>query len=108
MRRNYTCVYDPRMTVQHIILAGRLDQRWFFSRFYWQGVSDAVMHLIENVPSPGQRLALACRRMITLLTSGHRLAVLVMPTQDPQRFTQKCFALIEVGFISGLLGAARH
>jgi glycosyltransferase involved in cell wall biosynthesis len=35
--------YDPEILVQHHIKAQRLTPSWFFERFFWQGVSDAIL-----------------------------------------------------------------
>jgi glucosyl-dolichyl phosphate glucuronosyltransferase len=37
--------YDPAIVVHHHIKARRLTPAWFYERFFWQGVSDA---LLEN------------------------------------------------------------
>jgi len=108
MRRGYHCLYLPAMAIQHLVPPSRLNQRWFLRRFYWQGVSDAVMHLIEKTPSSAERLRLAVARTASVLRSRHTIASLLFPADRPDTFTAKCFALIEIGFISGLLGAARH
>jgi glucosyl-dolichyl phosphate glucuronosyltransferase len=108
MRRGYRCLYLPAMAVQHLVPASRLNQQWFVRRFYWQGVSDAVMHLIEKKPSPPARVRLALARSAAVLRSPRRMASLLLPTDRPNAFAAKCFALIDLGFISGLLGAARH
>jgi len=108
MQRGYPCLYHPGIAVKHLVPAARLEQRWFFRRFYWQGISDAVMELILESPSPGRRLWRAAGRAGRLLTSRRKLAVLFKATDDPLEFTEKCVALIDLGHIAGLLGAARH
>jgi len=35
--------YDPEILVHHHIKAPRLTAAWFFERFFWQGVSDAIL-----------------------------------------------------------------
>lgn len=107
IRRGHRCLYYPAMAVRHRVPRARLSKRWFRRRYFWQGVSDATMELIEHAHSPLQRLRLALRRATRLLASPRRLANLVWPTSDPDRFTRKCFTLIDVGHIAGLLGAAR-
>jgi len=106
--RGYPCLYYPAMGVRHRVPQGRLTQGWFVRRYFWQGVSDATMELIEHAHSPLQRLGLALRGITRLLSSPRRLANLVWPTSDPDRFTRKCFTLIDVGHIAGLLGAAHR
>lgn len=108
MRRGYRCLYLPAMAIDHLVPASRLNQQWFRRRFYWQGVSDAVMHLIETKPSFPTRVRLAAARSARVLRSRRRMAALLLSAGRPDAFAAKCFALIDVGFISGLLGAARH
>ena len=43
-----------------------------------------------------------------LFRSPRRVAVLILPSDDPARFKEKCFSLITVGHIAGLLGASRY
>jgi glycosyltransferase involved in cell wall biosynthesis len=108
MRRGYRCLYLPTMEIEHLVPTSRLNQSWFLRRFYWQGVSDAVIHLIERAPSPAQRVRLALVRGAKVLRSRRRIASLLFRANCPDAFAAKCLALIEVGFISGLLGAARR
>lgn len=106
MARGYTCLYDPRMSVRHLVPAVRLTQAWFRNRYYWQGVSDIVMQLIEERPAPPRRLALAARQAARLATRGTPRALLAR-TEDPRVFTEQCLAWLRVGQVAGLLGAAR-
>jgi len=108
MRRGYRCLYDPAIAVHHKVPASRLNQGWFLRRYFWQGVSDAVMQLLEERPSWTGRIRSAGRRTLALLASPAAVRSLVARTEDPHEFTRKCFALIEVGHIAGLLGAARR
>jgi glycosyltransferase involved in cell wall biosynthesis len=108
MRRGFCGRYVPNMAVDHVVPLSRLTQRWFRRRFFWQGVSDAVMCLIENKPSLLDRLCLSLSRMAHLIRSWRHLKALMVPTELPQVFSAKCFALIDIGFVLGLLGIARH
>ncbi len=106
--RGYRCIYYPPMAVQHTVPRSRLTKRWFRRRYYWQGISDAVMQLLEESPSPPRRLYLAARRAAALAAAPRSLRDLLLPTNDPVRYTRKCFAWIAVGHVAGLLGAARR
>ncbi|MGH9158684.1 MAG: glycosyltransferase family 2 protein, partial [Vicinamibacteraceae bacterium] len=50
-QRGYPCLYHPEMRVRHMVPASRLTQHWFVSRYYWQGMSDAAMEMIETAPT---------------------------------------------------------
>jgi hypothetical protein len=96
------------MAVRHLVPADRLSKRWFRRRYFWQGISDAVMQLLEEAPPPAARVRDAARRARKLLASPRACLSIVLPTDDPRAFTRKCFTWIAVGHIAGLLGAARR
>lgn len=106
IRRGYRCLYVPSMAIEHLVPSSRLTQAWFTKRFYWQGVSDAVMEIIGRTPSRRRRLELATRRIAHLGLSPEKLRALSFPTTDAIRFRIKCVALRDVGYAAGILGAA--
>ena len=103
MRRGYQCLYVPAMAIDHLVPPSRLNKRWFMKRFYWQGISDAVMYLLEHAPSRSERRRQALNRTRVLLRRRHTLR-----SGGSEDFTSRCLALIDLGFIAGLLGAAKH
>jgi glycosyltransferase involved in cell wall biosynthesis len=107
-RHGYNCLYVPEMVIEHLVPLSRLRKGWFIKRFYWQGVSDAVMHLIERTPVPTVRLRLALARALALMRSPKLLASLLPSGTASETFKAQCFTLIDIGFIAGLLGAAKH
>lgn len=108
MQAGYSCFYHPEVTIYHHIQPSRLTQPWFVRRYYWQGLSDAMMQLIEESPAATGRLRSAILRTMNLVRSSKKLSALLMPTTDPKQFTDKCFTMIEVGHIVGLLGAVNQ
>lgn len=106
--RGHPIVYHPAMAVWHVVTPSRLTKAWFRRRYYWQGVSDAVMQLIRDDPAPTRRARLALARAMRLLASPAQLRALLLPTNDPDEFASKCWAWIAVGHLAGLLGAARR
>lgn len=42
-RHNLPILYDPEICVQHYVKPQCLSKRWFYRRYYWQGVSDAIL-----------------------------------------------------------------
>lgn len=107
-RHGLQCLYHPYMRVRHTVTANRLTQRWFVARYYWQGISDAVMEIIETAPDYRRRVREALSRTRRLLRAEGVFRDLMLPTQNPEVFTRKCFALIEVGHIVGLLRVRRR
>jgi glycosyltransferase involved in cell wall biosynthesis len=107
IEHGHPCYYHPRMAVRHLVSHARLEKRWFTKRYYWQGISDAVMELIVERPSALGRLRSALARTGRLFAKPRDLWNLIIDSDDPQRFERRCFTLIAVGHIIGLLGAAR-
>lgn len=107
IERGHACFYFPGMAIRHLAPRSRLRQQWFENRYYWQGISDAVMALVTDHPSRMQRLALAGRALATLLRRPSDLASLARRSENPVQFERRCHALIEVGYIAGMLGKAR-
>lgn len=105
VRRGYRCLYVPAMAVDHLAPPSRLTQAWFQKRFYWQGMSDAMMEIIDTAPTRPRRLKLASRRLARLARSLERLRALALPTTEAATFRAKCLALIDLGYAAGLLGA---
>ena len=107
-KAGYPCFYDPEVAVLHHIPASRLTQSWFVRRHYFQGVSDAAMQLISESPSKGLRWRLAAENAIGLLRQPGALPDLVGFTNNPDRFTRKCFRLIALGHVAGLIHLPHH
>ena len=105
MQCGYACVYEPAMQVRHGVPAARLSHAWFRRRYFWQGVSDAVMGVIEHSPSRAHRVLDAVLSSARLLTRPARMATLFRNTQDAAEFEQQCWTWIAVGRVAGLLGA---
>jgi glucosyl-dolichyl phosphate glucuronosyltransferase len=84
----------PQSEMVHaaILLAGRFG--------CWQ--------LIEQSPSPVGRIWLALARTRQFMRCRKRTKWLILPTTSPGAFKLKCFALLDIGYILGLLGAARR
>ncbi|MEP9410704.1 MAG: glycosyltransferase [Candidatus Brocadia sp.] len=107
VKMGYSCFYHPDISIGHHIFESRLSQLWFIRRYYWQGVSDAVMQLLQERPSTLKRLLFAFSQAKILFESREKVMTLLLPTTDPDRFTQRCFAFITLGHIYGLLRVAR-
>lgn len=107
IEQGHGCYYHPGMAVRHLVPSSRLEKRWFTRRYYWQGVSDAVMELIVDRPLPLGRFRSALTRTGRLLARPDDLWNLLVRSDDPLRFERRCFTLIAIGHIAGLLGAAR-
>lgn len=106
VKMGYACIYHPEIVVGHHVQASRLNQTWFKRRLYWQGVSNAILQIVQESPMLSRRVFMAlCATRRAL--SPRRLFNLAIPTDDPQRFERKCSAFEQVGYLVGLLGMAR-
>lgn len=101
-KSGHTCFYQPDVEISHHIPASRLDQHWFIRRYYYQGISDAVMHLLTERFSNKKRLITACMMGAALLRKPIVFPNLLISTNNPERFAQKCFNLITLGHVIGL------
>jgi glycosyltransferase involved in cell wall biosynthesis len=108
IEKGYACVYYPEMHVHHAIDRARIHKRWFRRRYFWQGVSNAVMELSETSPSPLTRLRLGVIAAGRVLGDRKKLRGLLTNYDDPEAFTRHTFLLTEVGHALGLLGVARR
>ncbi len=100
----YGCYYHPDIVVKHNIQASRLTQKWFIDRVYWGGISEAVVQRQLGSLSPAKRLGTGVLTALNMLLSSKRLASWIMPTNDPDRFTLKCLAWGQIGYLLGMLG----
>jgi len=107
VKMGYSCFYHPDIAIGHHIFESRLNQDWFIRRYYWQGVSDAVMQILQERPSISQRLRSVISKVKIFIKSPKKIRRLILPTDDPEQFTQKCFDLITLGHIYGLLRIAK-
>jgi glucosyl-dolichyl phosphate glucuronosyltransferase len=107
LERGYACVYYPDMHVRHVVAAARLSKDWFRRRYFWQGVSDAVMELAERSPSWPTRLFLGIRAAGGVVVHPGKVRDLLTDSDDPDEFTRRAFLFNEVGRALGLLGFAR-
>ena len=107
-KMGYSCFYHPDIAIGHHIFESRLSQAWFIRRYYWQGISDAVMKILKERPSTLKRLRFSISEAGIFLRSPKKIITLMLPTSDPEQFTQKCFDLITLGHIYGLLRFANR
>ena len=107
LKIGYSCLYYPDMSVGHHVPRTRLTQEWFIPRYFWQGVSDAIIQMIENVTTPAERIRIAISLMVDLFRNPKTLFHLIFPRKNPNQFAHKCFAMITLGNILGLLYLAK-
>jgi glycosyltransferase involved in cell wall biosynthesis len=102
--RGYRCYYHPRIMVRHHMHASRINQTWFKRRLYWQGVSDAWMrrHLFQQ--SAASWFVKGARSFVRLFVTPEQLKLLLVPTEDADRFHEKCLVWYRIGYSLGRMG----
>ncbi len=104
--KGYRCFYHPEIVVQHYVPASKLEKNWLAKRYYWQGISDVVVQNHLKYFPRRKRLKEAASMTWSLLRSPEQLTKLLLPTDNPDRFEGKCFTLMTIGKIVGLLTIA--
>jgi glycosyltransferase involved in cell wall biosynthesis len=103
-KKGYSCFYHPEIAVKHLIPATRLTQDWMLQRNYWEGISAAIYRIQKESPSMRRRWRIGLSQTRNLLASPKELVKLLLPTENPQRFRSKCSTLMQIGYISGIVG----
>ncbi len=101
-RRGHPCWYDPAIAVGHHVAPERLTRAYFRRRYFWQGVSDAQLLLLDAPPSARDRAVLLARQVRRALGPRAWLQLAGGDTAA-RRFQRRCEALRELGFAGGLL-----
>jgi glycosyltransferase involved in cell wall biosynthesis len=102
-KQGFLCYYHPQISVRHHIPATRLTQKWFLNRFYWQGISDAVMENQLN-RSGGFKITFKFFRLIPgLIIPPRRYTTFLTGMHRRTDFEFKCSTYGRVGYMWGLL-----
>lgn len=111
-RHNLWSYYDPEICVQHHVPAERLVRRWFYRRYFWQGVSEEILQYIES-PKTGIKSRYLCRTMANVLrfiSHPLNLLAILMPSKTSSWMERKCnsysrigqiWAQLRIGFLRG-------
>ncbi len=102
-RRGLSCWYEPRAVVSHHVTHERLCRAFFLRRYWWQGVSDAILETGEGAWSAKRRWrrAGACG-LAGVAAAGKALRM------RPARFAWACEAVREFGHAGTLMIARGH
>jgi len=102
----YECEYHPAMRVRHRVPGNRLTQQWFRRRFFWQGVSNAIMETLDMNGARLARLRRAIQHGARLAKKPRDLVSVFERTEDPAAFQKQCWTLVELGRLARLVGVA--
>jgi glucosyl-dolichyl phosphate glucuronosyltransferase len=104
--RGYGRYYDPVALVRHHVPSDRLTPAWFLSRFYWQGVSEAITLRLAGGLGLPRRVKNAAFDAAALARSPGELGALVRTVferQGTQKLEARCTALARLGLVKGWL-----
>ena len=99
--------YDPEICVKHLVPANRLTKKWFMRRWYWQGVSNAIVELYGLNISKSSKIKLGLYRLRKIAFSPKYIVALIRPANDSKLFLQRCNTYGRIGEILCLLGFAK-
>jgi glycosyltransferase involved in cell wall biosynthesis len=99
--------YDPAIAVTHAVPVNRLTRAWFRERYWAQGLSDAMMQILEEDlrGHPLRRARAAVGEAARLLARPHDVKTLIHTGEGAAEFRDHCFARIRLGHVAGLAGA---
>ena len=100
-KQNLGIYYDPEICVYHHIPAERLVKRWFYRRYFWQGVSNEILQYIEAAQKEAH-----WRYLVRALVNAFRLIgylAILLPililTNSGARVARKCGLYARLGQI---------
>jgi hypothetical protein len=102
--RGCLLAYNPSALVSHAVTADRLTAGWFSRRYYWQGVSTAIMVRLLEHPSGMRRVRKIGRYARVLLGQPKILSTLVsamVRSHSTVRLEERCKALWQLGMVRG-------
>jgi glycosyltransferase involved in cell wall biosynthesis len=84
--------YDPGICVQHHVVAERLVKRWFYRRYYWQGISSTIMKYLESHQHgiSFHYLRLAFLNALGFVRQPVNLLAIVIPASSAGQVVKKC------------------
>ena len=94
-------LFNPEIKVMHHIPTERLTKEWFIKRYYWQGISDAVLKTIEENPPWGRKIFNITIKIVSLLISPKDIQGLLLLKDNDKKFKEQCFAYTKLGKIVG-------
>jgi glycosyltransferase involved in cell wall biosynthesis len=99
----YICYYHPDVMIYHYVSPDRVNKRWFYKRYYWQGVSNAVMLDNEKRLSISARYAIILKNILGIMIKPIYLLLALFTVNNPNNFEKRCSVISRVGYIAGLL-----
>lgn len=103
-KKDYCYYYSPKIIITHNISAERLNKQWFYSRYFWEGVSSAIEQAVLTKKSWIKRIFLGIGGVLTIIFSKKRLSSLLFPDDTAEKLETKCKTFARLGYCYGILG----
>ncbi|BAY34802.1 family 2 glycosyl transferase [Nostoc carneum NIES-2107] len=100
----YQRFYHPEISVKHHIHSNRIDSSWFRRRFFWQGVSEAVLHIESQSLSTSARTKLTLKFLHNFIKNPKAKISTLLKTVHKSNLSLQSQTQWELGYIAGLLG----
>lgn len=93
-KRNLKSYYDPKVLVKHIVPKNRLNKRWFKKRFWWQGITNAIIQIKTENPSFIKKIKYSLAMSLPLIYN---------PKNWFGNFEKKCSNIGRLGYSYGII-----
>ena len=93
--------YHPDIIIENAVPSARVTQEWFKKRAFWEGISEAFAAEYKSLLAYFRLPKTTARASAAILLKPKRLLALITPTNNPDRFLQKCIAWNRLGYIYG-------
>jgi GT2 family glycosyltransferase len=104
-------IYAPGAVIYHRVPKGRTEKRWILRRYFWEGVSDAVLNQLATSPGRFARMRSAAqeaRSLVRLISGGYWLPRKLYWHVRGLSFKNWAWCSYKIGMIRQLLIGARE
>jgi glycosyltransferase involved in cell wall biosynthesis len=95
--------YHPQIIVDHLIPASRLRKNWFKKRYFWQGVSDAILNYREKTITRKDKFLVIKSQCLPFIIRPKSIFNLLIPSNDKNTWDEKKFLYQKLGYMKGIL-----
>jgi glycosyltransferase involved in cell wall biosynthesis len=100
--KGYTVFYHPEIMVDHLIPANRLRKSWFKRRYYWQGISDAVLNYRDKNITKKEKFIVIKSQCLQFTKNPRLIFNLLRPSNDKEIWDDKIISYYRLGYMKGI------
>jgi len=93
-KKEYLSYYNPKVSVKHLVPKSRLNKSWFRKRYWWQGISNAIIQIKKEKPNLIKRLRYSIAMSLPLIYN---------PKNWFGDFEKECSNIGRLGYSYGML-----